>query len=181
MCDRYCKVRRKLLQDGSGTAECDKRLLQSVTIIIKIEVTINIVTKTCCSEITTFTFLSKKKLFWEIIWRLYPQKIKDHRGSSRPGLFYRIDVLKIQTFKFNVYWKNTKLSSPWISKILKRYKRNTIIGNLHLSKKIPSNLGEEWRLIVKADYPMRFIYSVVSEFQKGKKCGDESFKIIIIS
>ena len=58
MCDRYCKVRRKLLQDGSGTAECDKRLLQSVTIIIKIEVTINIVTKTCCSEITTFKSLS---------------------------------------------------------------------------------------------------------------------------
>ena len=34
---------------------------------------------------------------------------------------------------------------------------------------------------MKADYPMRFIYSVVSEFQKGKECGDESFKIIIIS
>ena len=28
-----------------------------------------------------------------------------------------------------------------------------------------------------ADYPLRFIKSVVNEFQKGKKCGDESFII----
>ena len=26
-----------------------------------------------------------------------------------------------------------------------------------------------------ADYPLRFINSVVNEFQKGKECGDESF------
>ena len=30
---------------------------------------------------------------------------------------------------------------------------------------------------MKADYPLRFIDSVVNEFQKGKKCGDESFVI----
>ena len=30
---------------------------------------------------------------------------------------------------------------------------------------------------MKADYPLRFINSVVNEFQKGKKCGDESFII----
>ena len=28
---------------------------------------------------------------------------------------------------------------------------------------------------MKADYPLRFINSVANEFQKGKKCGDESF------
>ena len=28
---------------------------------------------------------------------------------------------------------------------------------------------------MKADYPLRFIKSVVHEFQKGKECGDESF------
>ena len=28
---------------------------------------------------------------------------------------------------------------------------------------------------MKADYPLRFINSVVNEFQKGKECGDESF------
>ena len=30
---------------------------------------------------------------------------------------------------------------------------------------------------MKVDYPLRFINSVVNEFQKGKKCGDESFII----
>ena len=28
---------------------------------------------------------------------------------------------------------------------------------------------------MKADYPLPFINSLVNEFQKGKKCGDESF------
>ena len=30
---------------------------------------------------------------------------------------------------------------------------------------------------MKADYPLRFINSVVNEFQKGKECGDESYII----
>ena len=30
---------------------------------------------------------------------------------------------------------------------------------------------------MKADYPLRFINSVVNEFQKGKECGDENFII----
>ena len=28
---------------------------------------------------------------------------------------------------------------------------------------------------MEADYPLRFIISVVNEFQKGKGCGDENF------
>ena len=84
-------------------------------------------------------------------------------------------------YKFNVYQKNTKPPSPWTSKTTKRYKRNTINGDLHCSKRISSNFDEEIPLIkekfMKADYPLRFINSVVNEFQKGKECGDESFII----
>ena len=40
------------------------------------------------------------------------------------------------TCKFNVYRKNTKLPSPWTSETPKRYKRNTINGDLHHSKRI---------------------------------------------
>ena len=44
-----------------------------------------------------------------------------------------------------------------------------------------SNFDEEIPLItekfMKVDYPLRFINSVVNEFQKGKECGDESFII----
>ena len=85
------------------------------------------------------------------------------------------------TYKFKVYRKNTKLSSPWTSKTPKRYKRKTIKGDLHRSERISSNLHQEIPLIkekfMKADYPFRFIDSVVKEFQKGKECGDESFII----
>ena len=85
------------------------------------------------------------------------------------------------TYKFNVYRKNTKPPSPWTSKTPKRYKRNTINGDLHRSKRISSNFDEEIPLIkkkfMKANYPLRFINSIVNEFQNGKACGDESFII----
>ena len=52
---------------------------------------------------------------------------------------------------------------------LKRYKQNTVNGNLHRSCRTSSNFDEEIRLIkekfMKADYPLRFINSVVNEFQ----------------
>ena len=48
-----------------------------------------------------------------------------------------------------------------------------------VQKRISSNFDEEIPLIkekfMKADYPLRFINSVVNEFQKDKECGDESF------
>ena len=85
------------------------------------------------------------------------------------------------TYKFNVYRKNIKLPSPLTSKTPKRYKRNTINGGLHRSKRISSNFDEEIPLIkekfMKADYPLRFINSVISYFEKGKECGDESLII----
>ena len=81
------------------------------------------------------------------------------------------------TYKFNVYWKNTKLPSPWTSETPTRYKRNTINGDLCRSKRIPSNFDEEIPLIkekfMRADYPLRFINSVINQFQKGKECGDK--------
>ena len=61
----------------------------------------------------------------------------------------------------------------------KTYKRNTNNVDLRPSKRISSNFGEETHLIkekfMKADYPLRFINSVVNEFEKGKEFGDESF------
>ena len=99
-----------------------------------------------------------------------------------PSKFLDTKITNINgTYKFNVYWKNTKLSASWTSKTPKRYKRNTISGNFLCSKRISSNFDEEIPLIkerfMKADYPLRFINSVVNEFQKGKECGGESFII----
>ena len=69
------------------------------------------------------------------------------------------------------------------SKTPKRFKRNTVNGDLHRSKRIPRNFDEdeETPLIkekfMKADFPLRFINSVANEFQKDEECGDESFII----
>ena len=55
-----------------------------------------------------------------------------------------------------------------MSKIPKRYKRNTISGDLHRSRKIASNFDIEIRAIKakynKAGYPRRFIESVIRDF-----------------
>ena len=93
-----------------------------------------------------------------------------------PSKFLDINLPKLVTngvYKFNVYWKNTKLPSPWTSKTLKRY-QHTIRGDLHLSKAISSNADEEILLIkencIKTDYSLHFINNVVHEFQKAKAC-----------
>ena len=50
-----------------------------------------------------------------------------------------------------VYPKEHKKAVPWISKIPKRYKRNTISGDLHRSRKIASNFDIEIK-VIKAKY-----------------------------
>ena len=99
-----------------------------------------------------------------------------------PSKFLDIKLTNINgTYKFNVYRKNTKLPSLWTSKTPKRYKQNTINGDLHCSKRIVSNVDKEIPLIIEefkeADSPLRFINSVINEFQKCKVSGDESFII----
>ena len=75
-------------------------------------------------------------------------------------------------YKLNVYWKNTKLPSPWSSKTPKRYKKYIIICDLHHSKRISSDLDEKISLMkekfMKTTYQLCFNNSVVNEFQKGK-------------
>ena len=67
-----------------------------------------------------------------------------------------------------VYRKENKKTVPWVSKILKRYKRNTISGDLHRSRKIASNFDIEIRAMKakynKTRYPRRFIESAIRDF-----------------
>ena len=76
------------------------------------------------------------------------------------------------TYKFNVYWKNTRLPSPWSSKTPKCYKRNIINGDFYRSKRISSNFDKEISLIkdtlMNADDPLSFINSVINEFKRVK-------------
>ena len=67
-----------------------------------------------------------------------------------------------------VYEKENKKAVPWVSKIPKRDKRNTISGDLHRSRKIASNFDNEIGAIKvkynKAGYPRRFIESTIRDF-----------------
>ena len=125
-------------------------------------------------------------------WKLGDDVLLDRLNSYHPNIKFTIEVNPNRfldtrlttisgTYKFNVYRKNTKLLSPWTFKTPKRYKPNTINGDLHCSKRISSNFDEEIALIkekfMKADYSLRLISSVVNEFQKGKESGGERYII----
>ena len=80
-------------------------------------------------------------------------------------------------YKFNFYCKNTKLYSPWTCKSPKRYKQNTVSTGLHP----PKNIIKFWQRSrsdkkkVYEGHPLHLINSAVNRFQKGSKCGNESF------
>ena len=100
----------------------------------------------------------------------YHQKIK-LTIEKNPSKFLDTKLLRQENGKYEtlVYRKSSKLPSHWSSKIPKRYKRNNILGDLHRSKRISSNFQHEVREIrnkySKADYPIRFVNSIINKFQ----------------
>ena len=71
-------------------------------------------------------------------------------------------------FETKVFHKETKLATHWSSAVPKRYKRNSILGDLHRAKAISSYFVDEVEYIrkkyKKAGYPHRFIEHVVNDF-----------------
>ena len=59
-----------------------------------------------------------------------------------------------------VYRKENKKAVPWVSKIPKRYKQNTISGYLHISRKIASKFNIRIRAI-KAKYNKNWISTTI--------------------
>ena len=78
----------------------------------------------------------------------------------------------------SVHRKKSKLSVPWDFKVLKHCKRNTILEELHCAKKISSNFQKEVKTIKekfsKANFPLRFINSVVAQFNKNMYNNNET-------
>ena len=77
--------------------------------------------------------------------------------------------------------KTTKLPVLWASNIPKRYKRNTINADLYLAKRIATNLGNELVIIERkylaANYPHRFINSVINTFIEKENKKEEEYLI----
>ena len=94
-------------------------------------------------------------------WKLGDNVLFDRLNNYHPNIKLTIEVnpskfldIKLTNingaYKFNVYWKTTKLPSQWTYKTPKRYKRNTINGDFHRSKRISSNFDGEIPLIKKS-------------------------------
>lgn len=68
----------------------------------------------------------------------------------------------------SIYTKENKVPVFWSSRIPKRYKRNTIRGELHRASKISSNFDAELDRIRRkfhdVGYPKRFVESVIRDF-----------------
>ena len=76
--------------------------------------------------------------------------------------------LQDHTLITEVYRKKGSLPNHWKSVEPKRYKRNTILCDLHRALKISSNFEKEVKIIkekfIKAGYPGKFIDSVINQF-----------------
>ena len=77
-------------------------------------------------------------------------------------------IQKNGTVTTEVNRKDRKLPVQWTSRIPKRYKRNSITNDLNRALRISSYLKDEISKIRKkflnADYPFRFINSVIKQF-----------------
>ena len=122
--------------------------------------------------ITTRSINQSDLLFSEI--NEYHPNIK-LTTEANPRKFLDTELIVIDNkIITSVYRKPNKLPTHWSSKILKRYKRNMISGDLHRSYRISMDFQAEKEIITKkflnADtFPIRFIHSVIKQF------GEKSF------
>ena len=76
-----------------------------------------------------------------------------------------------------VHRKPFKKPIHWSSRVPKRYKRNSITGELYRAKRISDDVEEEVKKIkdkfCKANYPKRFVESVINEFKKKEERSHE--------
>ena len=83
-----------------------------------------------------------------------------------------------------VFCKTSKLPVHWSSRVPKRYKRNAVIGDLHRSKRISSTFEMVIKVIKRkfrnADYPLKFLTSVMHQFLTPKNTTSLLFHLIFL-
>ena len=86
-------------------------------------------------------------------------------------------------FTTEVFRKETKVTPHWSSHVPKRYKRNTINGELSRASRISSDFHKEkqqiWSKFKKADYPIPFINSVIKDYDKKLTSREEEEEYLI--
>ena len=94
-----------------------------------------------------------------------PQKFRDTK------IIYEDNQIKIK-----VHRNERKLPVHWTSKIPKYYKRNAINADLNRAERIGCTFTEEIltvkRIFLNADYPTRFVNSIIRQF--NEKCNGDT-------
>ena len=99
-----------------------------------------------------------------------------------PNKFLDTEVIENEgAIEARVYSKTIKLPVSQVSNIPKRYNRNTINRDLYRAKRIATNLGNELVIIKRkflaADYPHRFINSIINTFIEKENRKEEEYLI----
>ena len=109
-----------------------------------------------------------------------PDILYDKLNSYHPNIKFSIEIhpskfldthieINENLVQTSVAAKSTKVPIQWNSAVPKSYKRNNILGDLHRAKAISDDFNTEIQRIrnkyLKADYPIRFIESVIRSFK----------------
>ena len=101
--------------------------------------------------------------------------------ERKPLKFLDTKIIYEDTIQTAVHRKSTKFPIPWLSCVPKRYKRNAINGDLHRAYRISSDFDKEIKCIKRkftdAGYPVRFIMSVINDFNKKISNKDDDYII----
>ena len=133
----------------------------------------------------------KPKLYKRYVDDIYSKRIKNqpHKHFEKlnnyhpnikltievnPSKFLDIEIMiKNGIIETSVAVKESKIPNHWSSAVLKKYKRNAILGDLHRAHKISSNLELEKQGIRKKclsfNFPYNFIHSTFSSYQQNRK------------
>ena len=123
----------------------------------------------------TDTYVQRKKretdkLFLDL--NSYDENIK-LTLETNPNKFLDTEINRTdQGIKTQVYNKAKELPVHWSSKVLFKYKRNAITGELQRAKRIASDFGEETKRIrgkyIDAAHPKHFIENTIKSFNRKK-------------
>ena len=117
-----------------------------------------------------------------------PDDLFQKLNSNHPNVKYTVEVKPEVFLDTKIVYSNDvittevkrnerKLPVHWSSKLPKRYKRNAIISDLNRATRIASSPADEIPKIkqkfLNADYPYRFINSVINNFQEKSEGTDD--------
>ena len=93
--------------------------------------------------------------------------------ETSPNKFLDTEIIRThQGIKMQVYSKTKRLPVHWSSKIPFKYKRNSIIDELHRAKRIASDFDGEtkriWSIYTDAGYPKHVIEKTIKNFNRKK-------------